>query len=217
MTLSQRPSPRTIPTGFAELDQATGIGGVPRGVLTDLVGSDEPRQADLLYSLVAKAQALGLLCVVVDGGRGVDLSAAQRKGVCLSHTLVCQPPTAEEALAIALSVVRTQRVGLLIVDSLSLLPTQGAHMDEHERARYEARLIGGYMREIHAAASLTGCAVVFAARSVDRAAQQDAPLGSNAIRFYSSLRVEVRRGVSEAIVRKNKFATYPRSQEKQAA
>lgn len=207
MTTSQRPSPRTIPTGSTELDQATGIGGVPRGVLTDLVGNDEARQADIIYSLIAQAQARGLLCVVVDGGRGLDLSAAQRNGVDLPRTLVCQPPNAEEALAITLSVVRTQQVGLLVVDSLSLLPTQGVHMGEHERDHYEARLVGRSMREIQAEASRTGCAVVFASRSVDRGVQPSAPLGSNALRFYSALRVEVGEG-SAPVVRKNKFAPY---------
>lgn len=216
MDVTQRPTPRTIPTG-TELDQVTGIGGVPRGALTDITGNDESSQADLLCSLVAQAQARGLLCVVVDGGRGMDLSAAQRRGVDLPHTLVCQPPSAEEALSIALTIVRTQQVGLLVLDSLSLLPTQGEHMGEYERDRYEAHLVGRSLRELHTEASRTGCAVVFVARSIDRGAQLGAPLGSNAIRFYSALRVEMSEGLAP-VVRKNKFApSLLRTQEEQAA
>ncbi len=204
---------RTIPTGCAELDQNT-TGGFPRGKLTDLYGEAAEGQARIILGLIAKAQQKGLLCAYVDGGRGIDLAAARAAGVDLTSLLVCQPASVEEATDLALTIVQTRQVGLVVVDSLNLLPIRdGSDPESHEGVRYRSQLAVRTTGAIYRAAGLTGCAVVFSARSVDRGAQDNSSFGSNALRFYADLRVEVSspsgtNGIAVAKVRKHKRAPY---------
>lgn len=138
----------------------------------------------------------------------MDLAQAREAGVDLDALLVCQPSTVEEALDLSLSLLQTRQVGLLVVDSLALLPLRGQDdPTSHEAIRYGSVLMARSLRVIGETASRTGCAVVFSAKSVDRGAEL-AAIGSNALRFYSTLRVEfspTSHG-SVARVRKNKLA-----------
>lgn len=179
-----------IPTGSVGLDRALGTGGWARGRLTELYGTASlaTRSAVALHA-VAQCQALGGIASYIDLRHALDIETARRIGVRIADLLISQPETGEQALEIALHLVRSGAVDLIVVDVETLLlrselegetPAQAAGAEAGA-----ARFISQSLRQLTAAISRSGTALLF----LDE--QEKGAPGNNALKFYSSVRVEL--------------------------
>lgn len=191
-----------IPTGVPSLDEAIGIGGYPRGRVTELFG---PKAGDakmaLAYGALREAQRVGCGCpAFIDVEHAFNPRMAQVRSVNLETIMLSQPESAEEAFHTAASIVRSGEVGLVLVSHIAAgLPGDGHGYDP---AGYIPRMMSASLRKLTASCHKTGTAVVFVNHRESRVYTStfggDPPeLLGTALKFYSSLRIDVRR-VSEA-------------------
>lgn len=219
----QEQSPLVIPTGVPSLDEAIGIGGYPRGRVTELFG---PKQGDckmaLVLAAIREAQRLGMTPAFVDAEHAFNPRLAQTHGVDIATMLISQPESAEEALHIAEKTTRSGACGLVVVGHVAAGFQEWQSVLRDER-RYDPsgnipRMMSTSLRKLTASAYKTGTAVVFMnhreSRAYVGAFGGDPPeLLGTALKFYSSLRIDVRqasgpddRPVTIAKVVKNKMA-----------
>lgn len=198
-----RPPEATVPvlsTGCPPLDEALGIRGLPRGRVTEIFGPDGAGKTTLALQVAAEAQRGGGTVAFVDVDHKLDVERATAMGVQIERLLVSQPDNGEQALEIVETMVRSGAVDLVIVDSVpGLVPKaelDGGMADAH--TGLQARLMSQALRKITAITARTGAVVLF----VNAMRQQvgatfgsfDVTTGGNALKFYSSVRIEVRRG-----------------------
>jgi len=201
MRLGERATQRvpTVSTGCISLDAALGIGGLPRGRVVEIYGPEASGKTTLALHAVAQMQAAGGTCAFVDAEHALDVTYAGALGVDTDSLLVAQPDSGEAALDITETLVRSGAVAMVVIDSVAALVPQaeleGEMGDTH--MGLQARLMSQAMRKLTAITARTGCIVVF----INQVRQKigvsfgngEVTTGGNALKFYSSLRIDIRR------------------------
>ncbi len=193
----------TIPSGSLSLDIALGVGGIPRGRITEIFGPESSGKTTLGLHTIAQAQKKGGYVAYIDVEHALDPAYANRIGVKVEDMLVSQPDTGEQALEIVEALVRSAAVEIIIVDSVAALVPQaeleGQIGDTH--VALQARLMSQALRKLAAAIGKTGTAVIFINQLREKVGivfgNPEITPGGRALKFYSSVRIELRR--TEAI------------------
>ena len=190
---------KVVPTGSISLDRALGMGGYPRGRLVEIYGPESSGKTTLALHAIAEAQKMGGTCAFIDAEHALDPAYAARVGVTLEELLVSQPDFGEQALDIVLHLVDSNSIDMVVVDSVAaLVPLAELEGDMGEQqVGLHARLMSKGMRKITGAAHRTGCTIIF----INQTRQKIGTLfgasttttGGNALKFYASVRLEVRR------------------------
>jgi len=188
-----------IPTGALSLDLALGGRGMPRGRICELFGPEGSGKTTLALQVIAKAQALGGIAAFIDAEHALDPNWARKLGVRLDDLLISQPDTGEQALEICEMLVRSNAVDIIVIDSVAaLIPRaeiEGEMGDQH--VGLQARLMSQAMRKLTGVIAKTRTCVIFINQirmkiGVMFGNPETTP-GGRALKFYSSVRVEVRR------------------------
>lgn len=188
-----------VPTGCLSLDLALGIGGVPRGRIIEVFGPEASGKTTLAQHIVAEVQKIGGIAAFVDAEHALDPDYAKKIGVNVKDLLISQPDTGEQALEIVETLVRSNAVDVIVIDSVAALVPQkeieGEMGDQH--MGLQARLMSQALRKLTGAVARTKTVVIFINQirhkiGVFFGSPETTP-GGNALKFYCSVRVEVRR------------------------
>ncbi len=188
-----------ISSGSLGLDLATGVGGIPRGRITEIYGPESSGKTTLALHLMAEAQRAGGVAAFIDAEHALDVSYARRLGVNVDDLLVSQPDTGEQALDIAEILVRSGAVDALVVDSVAALvpraELEGEMGDSH--VGLQARLMSQAMRKLTSVISKSRTAMIFINQIRMKIGvmfgSPETTTGGNALKFYASLRLDIRR------------------------
>lgn len=188
-----------IPTGSLTLDIALGIGGIPRGRIVEIYGPESSGKTTLTLHMVAEAQKKGGMCAFVDAEHALDPSYAKKLGVDVDELLVAQPDSGEQALEIAESLVRSNALDVVVVDSVAALvpkaEIEGDMGDSH--MGLQARLMSQALRKLTGAIHKTNTVVIFINQIRMKIGvmfgSPETTTGGNALKFYSSVRLDIRR------------------------
>ncbi len=186
-------------TGAVSLDIATGIGGVPRGRITEIYGPESSGKTTLALHVVAEAQRQGGVAAFIDAEHALDVSYASRLGVNVDDLLVSQPDYGEQALEIAEILIRSSGVDVIVVDSVAALvpkaEIEGNIGDSH--VGLQARLMSQTMRKLTGILKRTNTAMIFINQIRMKIGvmfgNPETTTGGNALKFYSSMRIDIRR------------------------
>ena len=189
-----------IPTGSMTLDMALGIGGVPRGRIVEIYGPESSGQTTVALSIVAQAQKAGGEAAFIDVEHALDPVYAQALGVNINDLLVSQPDSGEQALEIAEALIRSGAIDVIVLDSIAAMTTRaeidGEMGDLH--VGQLARLMSQAMRKLTAAISKSNCVAIFINQIREKIGvmygNPETTPGGRALKFYSSVRIEVRKG-----------------------
>jgi recombination protein RecA len=196
---SHKTDVQTIPSGSLGLDIALGTGGFPRGRVVEIYGGEASGKTTLTLHAIAACQKEGGVAAFVDAEHALDVSYARRIGVNTSELLVSQPDFGEQALEIVDMLVRSGGVDLIVVDSVAALvpkaEIEGEMGDSH--VGLQARLMSQALRKLTGSISKSNCIVVFINQIRMKIGvmfgNPETTTGGNALKFYSSVRLEVRR------------------------
>ncbi len=201
MKMSERAAMRVeaIPTGALALDIALGIGGVPRGRVTEIYGPESSGKTTLALHIVAEAQKSGGVCAFIDAEHALDPIYAKAIGVDIDNLLISQPDTGEQALDIADQLIRSGAVDVIVVDSVAALTPraelEGEMGDAH--VGLQARLMSQAMRKLTANLNKSHTTCVFINQLREKVGvmfgSPEVTPGGRALKFYSSVRIDVRR------------------------
>ena len=188
-----------ISTGSLGLDIALGVGGVPRGRVVEIFGPEASGKTTLTLHAIAEAQKGGGVAAFIDAEHALDLGYARRLGVNTDDLLVSQPDTGEQALEIAETLVRSGAVEIIVVDSVAALvpraEIEGEMGDQH--MGLQARLMSQALRKLTAAISKSQTTVIFINQIRMKLGvmfgNPETTTGGNALKFYSSVRLDIRR------------------------
>ena len=190
---------QVIPTGAFNLDLALGIGGIPKGRITEIYGAEASGKTTIALHVAAEAQKQGGVVAFIDAEHALDIHYAKRLGVQTDDLLLSQPDGVEQALEVVETLVRSSAVDLVIVDSVAaLVPRQeieGEMGDSH--VGLQARLMSQALRKLTAIVSKSNTAVIFINQTrmkigVPAYVNPETTTGGVALKFYSSVRLEVR-------------------------
>ncbi|HEY1905440.1 MAG TPA: recombinase RecA [Myxococcaceae bacterium] len=188
-----------IPSGSVGLDRALGVGGYPRGRVVEVFGNESSGKTTLALHAIAQVQAQGGVAAFVDAEHALDVSYARKLGVRIEDLLVSQPDTGEQALEITEQLVRSGAVDLVVVDSVAALvpraEIEGEMGDAHMGV--QARLMSQALRKLTGAVSKSGTVIFFINQIRMKIGvvfgNPETTTGGNALKFYASLRLEIRR------------------------
>lgn len=188
-----------VSTGCLSLDLATGIGGVPRGRIIEIYGPESSGKTTLAQHIVAEVQKAGGIAAFVDAEHALDPDYATKIGVNIKEMLLSQPDSGEQALEIVETLVRSNAVDVIVVDSVAALVPQkeieGDMGDQH--MGLQARLMSQALRKLTAIIAKTKTVVIFINQIRNKIGvffgNPETTTGGNALKFYSSVRVEVRK------------------------
>ncbi len=190
---------QVIPTGAFNLDIALGIGGIPKGRITEIYGAEASGKTTLALHIAAEAQKQGGIVAFVDAEHALDIQYAKRLGVQIEDLLMSQPDSGEQALEVVETLVRSSAVDLVIVDSVAaLVPKQEIEGDMGDtHVGLQARLMSQALRKLTAIVSKSNTAVIFINQTrmkigVPSFVNPETTTGGVALKFYSSVRLEVR-------------------------
>ena len=189
-----------IKTGSLTLDLALGIGGIPKGRIVEIYGPESSGKTTVALHCVAEAQKAGGIAAFVDVEHALDPVYAKSLGVDIDSLLVSQPDSGEQALEIAEELVRSGAIDIIVVDSVAALVTRaeidGEMGDNH--VGQLARLMSQAMRKLTGALSKTNCAAIFINQLREKIGvmygNPETTTGGRALKFYSSVRIDVRKG-----------------------
>jgi recombination protein RecA len=190
---------QVISTSSLSLDIATGVGGLPRGRVIEIFGPESSGKTTLALSVVANAQKAGGIACVIDAEHALDPTFATKIGVDIDNLLVSQPDTAEQALEICETLVRSNAVDIIVIDSVAALvpkaEVEGEMGDSH--VGLQARLMSQALRKLTAAISRSNAIVIFINQIREKIGvmfgSPETTAGGRALKFYSSMRIDVRR------------------------
>ena len=189
-----------IPTGSMRLDMALGIGGVPRGRIVEIYGPESSGKTTVALSIIAQAQKMGGDAAFIDVEHALDPTYAKALGVNIDNLLVSQPDSGEQALEIAEALIRSGAIDVIVLDSIAAMTTRaeidGEMGDLH--VGQLARLMSQAMRKLTAAIAKSSCVAIFINQVREKIGvmygNPETTPGGRALKFYSSVRIEVRRG-----------------------
>lgn len=188
-----------IPTGSLSMDIALGVGGIPRGRITEIFGPESSGKTTICLHIVAEAQKLGGVAAYIDMEHALDPSYAARLGVDINNLLISQPDTGEQALEIAETLVRSGAVDIVVVDSVAaLVPRSEIEGDMGDATMgMQARLMSQALRKLSGAINQTKTAVVFTNQLRQKIGvmfgNPETTPGGLALKFYATVRLDVRR------------------------
>jgi len=188
-----------IPTGCLALDMALGIGGIPRGRITEIYGPESSGKTTLCQHIIAECQKMGGVAAFVDVEHALDPTYAERCGVNISDLYISQPDTGEQALEITEALVRSGAVDVIVIDSVAALVPQaeieGDMGDSH--MGLQARLMSQALRKLTGAIKRSNTAVVFTNQLRMKIGvmfgNPETTSGGNALKFYAAVRLDMRR------------------------
>ncbi|MDX9990500.1 MAG: recombinase RecA [Anaerolineales bacterium] len=189
----------TIPTGSLSLDIALGVGGLPRGRITEIYGPESSGKTTLCQHIVAEAQKLGGTAAFIDMEHALDPGYAAKVGVDIDNLLVSQPDTGEQALEIAETLVRSGAVDVVVIDSVAaLVPRSELEGDMGDATMgVQARLMSQALRKLSGAINQTKTMVVFTNQLRQKIGvmfgNPETTTGGQALKFYATVRLDVRR------------------------
>lgn len=201
MKLGDKPSVsvEAIPTGALDLDIALGIGGVPRGRIIEIYGPESSGKTTLAQHIVAECQKKGGIAAFVDAEHALDPEYAKNIGVKIEDLLISQPDTGEQALDITEELVRSGAVDIIVVDSVAALVPK-AEIDgsmEDQQMGLQARLMSKALRKLTGIIGKTNTTVIFINQLRMKIGfvlgNPETTTGGNALKYYSSVRMEIRR------------------------
>ncbi len=189
-----------IPTGSLKVDYATGINGIPRGRVTEIYGPESSGKTTLALHIIAEAQKLGGVAAFIDAEHALDPIYAKKLGVDIDNLLVSQPDNGEQALDIVETLVRSAAIDVIVVDSVAALTPraeiEGEMGDSH--MGLQARLMSQALRKLTGVLSKTNTALIFLNQIRMKIGvmfgNPETTTGGNALKFYASLRMDIRRG-----------------------
>ncbi len=188
-----------IPTGALSLDAALGIGGLPRGRITEIYGPESSGKTTLALHVIAEAQRLGGIAAFIDAEHALDPVYAKKLGVNTDELLISQPDTGEQALEIAETLVRSNAVDVIVVDSVAaLVPRAELDGDMGDALPgLQARLMSQALRKLTAAIARSGTVMIFINQIREKIGilfgSPETQPGGRALKFYASVRIDVRR------------------------
>lgn len=188
-----------IPTGSLSLDIALGVGGIPRGRITEIYGPESSGKTTICQHIVAEAQQLGGTCAFIDMEHALDPVYASRCGVDIDNLLISQPDMGEQALEITEALVRSGAVDVVVVDSVAaLVPRAEIEGDMGDSPMgMQARLMSQALRKLSGAIKQTNTAVIFTNQLRQKIGvmfgNPETTTGGMALKFYASVRLDVRR------------------------
>ena len=193
----------SIPTGAINLDAALGIGGIPRGRITEIYGEEASGKTTLALHIAAQAQKKNGIIAFIDAEHALDPIYARKLGIDTDEMLISQPDTGEQALEIAETLVRSNAVDLIVIDSVAALVPQaeieGDMGDSH--MGLQARLMSQALRKLTGVINKSNCSLIFINQTrmkigVTPYMNPRTTTGGVALKFYSSIRIEIRKGPS---------------------
>jgi len=193
------PDIQVVSTGSLGLDLALGVGGLPRGRIVEIYGPESSGKTTLTLQVIAEMQKIGGTCAFVDAEHALDTQYAQKLGVTLSELLISQPDTGEQALEIVDALVRSGSVDLIVVDSVAALTPKAEIEGEmgDSLPGLQARLMSQALRKLTANINRTNTLVIFINQIRMKIGvmfgNPETTTGGNALKFYSSVRLDIRR------------------------
>ena len=188
-----------ISTGSLGLDMALGIGGIPRGRVTEIYGPESSGKTTLTLHCIAEAQKAGGLAAFIDAEHAFDKSYAEKLGIDTENLLISQPDNGEQALEIAEHLIRSGAIDIIVIDSVAALVPKGELEGEmgDSKMGLQARLMSQALRKLTGAINKTGCACIFINQLRDKIGvmfgNPETTTGGNALKFYASVRLDIRR------------------------
>ena len=188
-----------IPTGSIALDIALGVGGVPRGRIVEIYGPEASGKTTLVQHIIAEAQRAGGTAALIDAEHAFDPTYAEKTGVKVEDLLVSQPDTGEQALEIAETLIRSNAVDVVAIDSVAaLVPRAEIEGDLGDSfIALQARLMSQALRRITGAVSRSNCSIIFTNQLRMRIGvmfgNPETTTGGKALKYYAAVRIEVRK------------------------
>ncbi|MCX7832624.1 MAG: recombinase RecA [Ignavibacteria bacterium] len=201
MRLGDKPVAKidVIPTGSISLDIALGIGGIPRGRITEVFGPESSGKTTICLHVIAEAQKNNGLAAFIDTEHALDVNYAQKLGVDVSNLLISQPEYGEQALEICETLVRSNALDVIVVDSVAALTPRAEIEGEMGDAvvGMQARLMSQALRKLTAAVSKSNVALIFTNQLREKIGimfgNPETTTGGKALKFYASIRMDIRR------------------------
>src|SRR5438094_1097584 len=195
----QRMAVEIIPTGSIALDIALGVGGIPRGRVTEIFGPEASGKTTIVQHVIAEAQRVGGVCAIIDAEHALDPSYARRVGVDVDNLFISQPDSAEQALEIAEALVRSAAFDVVAIDSVAALvpraELEGEMGDSH--VGLQARLMSQALRKLTGAINRSHTSLIFTNQLREKVGvmfgNPEVTPGGRALKFYASVRLDVRR------------------------
>ena len=190
---------QVIPSGSVALDHALGIGGYPRGRIIEIYGPESSGKTTLAIHAIAQAQKLGGIAAMIDAEHAFDRSYAKALGVNLDTLLISQPDNGEQALEIADNLIRSGAIDIIVIDSVAALTPKAEIEGEmgDNKVGLQARLMSQALRKLTANISKTNTCCIFINQLREKIGvmfgNPETPTGGNALKFYASVRIDVRR------------------------
>ena len=190
---------QVVSTGSLGLDIALGVGGLPRGRVIEIYGPESSGKTTLTLQVIAEMQKLAGTCAFIDAEHALDVQYAQKLGVNLQELLISQPDTGEQALEIVDALVRSGSVDLIVIDSVAALTPKAEIEGEmgDSLPGLQARLMSQALRKLTATIKKTNCMVIFINQIRMKIGvmfgNPETTTGGNALKFYSSVRLDIRR------------------------
>ncbi len=196
---SSRIQIESISTGSLNLDAATGVGGVPRGRISEVYGPESSGKTTLCLHVIANAQRAGGIAAFIDAEHALDIGYARKLGVDIDELLVAQPDTGEQALEIAEVLIRSNAIDVIVIDSVAALvpraEIEGEMGDSH--VGLQARLMSQALRKLTGAVNRSHTSVIFTNQIREKVGvmfgSPETTSGGRALKFYASLRLDIRR------------------------
>ncbi len=189
----------SISTGSIGLDAALGIGGLPRGRVTEIYGPESSGKTTIAIHCIAEAQKKGGICAIIDAEHAFDPTYAKKLGVDVNNLIISQPDYGEQALEIADRLILSGAVDLVVVDSVAALVPKGELEGEmgDSKMGLQARLMSQALRKLTATIGKTNCCCIFINQLREKIGvmfgNPETTTGGNALKFYSSVRLDIRR------------------------
>ena len=188
----------TIPTGSIGLDYALGVGGIPRGRITEIYGPEASGKTTLAIHVIAEAQKQGGICAIIDAEHAFDRFYAEKLGVDVNNLWIAQPDNGEQALEIAEQLINSGAIDVLVIDSVAALTPKAEIEGEmgDKNVGLHARLMSQAMRKLTGTISRTRTCCIFINQIREKIGvtfgNPETTTGGNALKFYSSVRIEIR-------------------------
>ncbi|MDE5869070.1 MAG: recombinase RecA [Muribaculaceae bacterium] len=188
----------TIPTGSIGLDYALGVGGIPRGRVTEIYGPESSGKTTLAIHIIAEAQKQGGICALIDAEHAFDRFYAEKLGVDVNNLWISQPDNGEQALDIAEQLINSGAIDVLVIDSVAALTPKAEIEGEmgEKNVGLHARLMSQAMRKLTGTIARTRTCCIFINQIREKIGvmfgNPETTTGGNALKFYSSVRIEIR-------------------------
>ncbi len=191
---------QVIPTGFVQIDAALGVGGIPKGRITEIYGPESSGKTTLTLHIIAQAQKNGGIAAFIDAEHALDPVYAKALGVNIDELYVSQPDTGEQALDICEALARSNAVDLIVIDSVAALTPKAEIEGDMEASTVglQARLMSRALRKITGVVGKSNTAVIFINQLRDKIGviygNPETTTGGKALKFFASVRIDIRKG-----------------------